>query len=270
MNKFKKIVVLLVLTFTAVWSFAYERIAVLSPSGVEILFAIGAGDKIVARTDFCNYPSESEKIPSVGGFDGKTLSVETIVSYNPDLVYGSKGMHDFLEEALAEFGIDLYLSEGTSVQSVIDEITYMGKATGSEKAAKNLVNDMNKRIKNVKKAAGKNKTTVFWQVWNEPFMSFGGDTFINELISIAGGENIFASEKGWPVVSEEAIIASDPSVIIVPSDSMLTVESVTGRAGWENISAVKNNKVVIVDGDICSRPGPRIVEALEILQKIFK
>ena len=101
-------------------------------------------------------------------------------------------------------------------------------------------------------------------------MSCGGDTFINELVSIAGGENIFASESGWPVVSEEAIIAANPAVVIVPSDSWLTVESVTGRAGWENLAAVKNNKVVIVDGDICSRPGPRIVEALEILQKIFK
>lgn len=270
MTNFKKIAAALVLAFAAVFSFAYERIAVLSPSGVEILYAIGAGDKIVSRTDYCNYPAEAEKLPSVGGYDGKTLSVETIVSYNPDLVYGSKGMHDFLKEPLAEFGIDLYLSEGSSVQSVLDEITYMGKATGTEKAAKKLVSDMNKRIKNVKKAAGKNKTTVFWQVWNEPFMSCGGDTFINELISIAGGENIFASESGWPVVSEEAILAADPAVVVVPSDSWLTVESVTDRAGWENLSAVKNNKVVIVDGDICSRPGPRIVEALEILQKLFK
>lgn len=269
----KKFVVSLIFLFFSLAAFATDRIVVLSPSGCEILFAIGAGDKIAARTDFCNFPAEAEAIKSVGGFDGKTLSIETIVSYEPDLVYGSKGMHDFLKESCDQFGIELYLSSADSVQGVFDEIIFMGTKTGCEKKAEKLVSEMKagfeKLQKKTAKLSDKKRKSVYWETWNAPYMSIGGSSFINELIYISGGKNIFAdiTDQAYPMVSEESILSRNPQVIILPFGD---VTEVPDRNGWKYLSAVKNKKIYNVNDDIFSRPGPRILEAAEILSELLK
>lgn len=264
----KKLSLLLIIFLVSFSLFAANRIVSLSPAGTEILYAVGAGDKIVARTDFCNYPEEASKVPSVGGFDGKTLSVEAIVSYNPDFVYGSKGMHDFLEEPLSEFGIKLYLSAADSVSSVLDEITYIGKETNCTKNAKKVRSDIEKGLKKLSKVS---KKSVYWEIWNAPYMTIGSSSFINEIITLAGGENLFGDmTDGYPMVSEEEIITRNPDIIIVPSDNWVSAEDVAARAGWDSINAVKNGKIIIVNGDIFSRPGPRILDACVELNKILK
>ncbi|MCQ2572825.1 MAG: ABC transporter substrate-binding protein [Treponema sp.] len=269
----KKFVVSLIFLFFSLSAFAADRIVVLSPSGCEILFAIGAGDKIAARTDFCNFPAEAEAIKSVGGFDGKTLSIETIVSYEPDLVYGSKGMHDFLKESCDQFGIELYLSSADSVQGVFDEIIFMGTKTGCEENAEKLVSEMKvgfERIqKKTAKISDKKRKSVYWEIWNAPYMSIGGSSFINELIYISGGKNIFAdiTDQAYPMVSEESILSRNPQVIILPFGD---VTEVPDRNGWKYLSAVKNKKIYNVNDDVFSRPGPRILEAAETLSELLK
>lgn len=268
----KKIILSFAVLFCTLAAFAAERIVTLSPSGTEILYAIGAGEKIIARTDFCNYPAEVESVPSVGGFDGKTLSVETIVSYKPDMVYGSKGMHDFLKENLEQFGIELFLSDASSIQDVYDEIIYMGKATECEKEADLLVKNMKKGFEKVAKQAKKNSKkskTVYWETWNAPYMSIGATSFINELITVSGGKNIFEDikDQAYPMVSEEEIVIRNPSVIILPYGDPLEVSK---RPGWNITSAVKENKIYNVNDDVFSRPGPRILEAAETLSELLK
>jgi len=103
-----------------------KRIVSLSPAGTEVLFAVGAQDQIVARTKYCNYPEAVKDLPSVGGFSGSSLSIETILSYDPDFIYGTKGQHEQLAQQLSELGIEVYLSDGSSVESVINEIKYIG------------------------------------------------------------------------------------------------------------------------------------------------
>ena len=269
----KKNIIVLSFILTALAAFAADRIVVLSPSGCEILFAIGAGDKIAARTDFCNFPMEAENIKSVGGFDGKTLSIETIVSYEPDLVYGSKGMHDFLKESCDQFGIELFLSSADSVQDVFDEISLMGIKTGCEKNAEKLVSEMKagfeKLQKKTAKLSDKKRKSVYWETWNAPFMSVGSTSFINELIHISGGKNIFSdiTDQAYPMVSEESILARNPQVIILPFGD---ISEVSNRNGWQYLSAVKNKKIYNVNDDIFSRPGPRILEAAETLSELLK
>lgn len=270
----KKIAIALSLLLS-LWAsaFAVDRIVVLSPSCCEILYALGAGDKVVARTDFCNFPSEAENLPSVGGFDGKTLSIETIISYEPDFVYGSKGMHDFLKGSCDQFGIELYLSEADSIQGVYDEISYVASKTGSEEKASEVIENMKAGFEKIQKKAArvpsKKKKTVYWETWNAPYMSVGGCSFINELISVCGGKNIFAdiSDQAYPMVSEEAILARNPQVIILPYGD---VSECAARNGWKYISAVKNEKIFNVNDDIFSRPGPRILDAAEILFELLK
>lgn len=269
----KKIFLFLLFSFISCLCFSAERIVVLSPAGCEILYAVGAGDKIAARTDFCNFPESALNLPSIGGFDGKTLSIETIVSYKPDFVYGAKGMHDFLQETCDQFGIELFLSTADSIQSVYEEILFIGKKTGYDKEASELVaaleNGFSKIQKKTSKLSDKKRKSVYWETWNNPYMSIGSLSFINELISVSGGKNIFADikDQAYPMVSEESILARNPQVIILPYGDP---EELVKRNGWKNLSAVKNQKIYNIDDDIFSRPGPRILEAAETLVELLK
>ena len=239
------------------------RIVSLGASATEILFAVGAGEQVVARTDFCNFPPEASKIPSIGGFDGKTFSLESIISCKPDFVVLFKVMHDHLIEPLEKYGISYYVSDANTIEDVLKEITEIGKITGHEENALALVEEIQSSINNLSFISNK---SVYWEVWNAPYMTIGATSFINELITKAGGKNIFADvEQSYPAVNEESIIARNPDVIFIPSDSPVTVEDVKNRAGWQDISAVKTGSIYKIDADITSRSGPRIKEAILLI-----
>ena len=239
------------------------RIVSLGASATEILFAVGAGEQVVARTDFCNFPVEASSIPSIGGFDGKTFSLESIISYKPDFVVLFKVMHDHLIEPLEKYGISYYVSDANTIEDVLKEIAEIGKITGHEENALALVDEIQSSIENLSLISNK---TVYWEVWNAPYMTIGATSFINELITKAGGKNIFDDvEQSYPAVNEESIIARNPDVIFIPSDSPVTVEDVKNRAGWKDISAVKNNRIFKINADITSRAGPRIKDAILLI-----
>lgn len=246
---------------------APQKIVCLSPSGAEILCAVGAEEAIAARTDFCDYPESLSSKPSVGGFSGETLSLETILSYSPDFVYGSKGMHDFLVEPLEAAGVKCYLSDATSIQAVYDEITYISELTGHQKEGKALVDSMKSKIDGSKKLEG---IKAYYEVWYDPYMSAGSTSFISGIIEATGAQNIFADvDQDYPMVSEESIIARQPDVIIVPAMGYSS-EDVCARSGWDSIPAVQNKKVFIVDSNIFSRPGPRVAEAVTTLCELLE
>ena len=243
-----------------------QRIVVLSPSGAEILCTLGAQDLICARTDYCDYPSSIKNIPSIGGFSSDSVSVESIVSYKPDFVYGSKDMHDSFSVQLSALGIPLYLSKASSLNSVYDEILFIAKLTGKEQKGVELVNEIKNSAELIQKKAAEEKITVYYEVWNTPFMSCGSTSFINDIINVCGGKNIFEEiETPYPVVSEESIIAKNPQVILIPSQNGLTQKDVLSRTGWNLTDAVKNKRIYFVDSDLFSRPGPRITEAMNTL-----
>lgn len=245
-----------------------KSIVALSPAAAEILFAIGAGDQVAAVSEYTDYPEEATKKPVAGGFDGKALSIETILSFKPDFVYLTDGMHNFLIQDLDAFGINWYLSKGTSIDSVKQEILDIGQITGHAKEAKAVVSGMDKKLKQAMKLTKIAPAPVYYEVWNDPYMSAGSTSFINDVIEKAGGRNIFGDiAEGYPVVSEETIIARSPAVILI---SMWTpVESVTSRAGWESIPAIENGKVINIDDNVYTRPGPRVVDAVLDLASIL-
>ena len=243
------------------------RIVSLGASATEILFAVGAGNQVVARTDFCNFPPEASSIPSLGGFDGKTFSLESIIAYKPDFVVLFAGMHDHLIEPLQRYEIQYFVSDATSIDKVLAEIAEIGKITGHEEKALALVEEIQSSIDNLSLISNK---TVYWEVWNAPYMTIGSTSFINELISKAGGKNIFADvEQSYPAVNEESIIARNPDVIFIPSDSPVTVEDVKNRSGWQDITAVKTDSIYKIDADITSRAGPRIKDAILLINEFL-
>jgi iron complex transport system substrate-binding protein len=249
-----------------------KSIVALSPSAAEILFAVGAGDQVAAVSEYTDYPAEAAAKPVVGGFDGKTLSIETIMSFKPDLVYLTEGMHNFLISTLESNGIAYYISKGESIASVEQEILDVGKLTGHEKEAAKVVDGMEKKLKKVANAAKKSGAVkVYYEVWNAPYMSVGTTSFINDVIVKAGGENIFGDlTDAYPMVSEETIISREPAVILIPSSTGMEASAVGLRNGWSDIPAVKNGRVYVVNDNVYTRPGPRIADVVVELADLLK
>ena len=255
-----------------------KSIVALSPSAAEILFTIGAGDQVSAVSEFTDFPEEAKAKPVVGGFDGKTLSIETIMSFRPDLVYLTEGMHNFLIATLEANGIAYYVSKGDSIASVEKEILEVGKITGHEKEAAKVVDGMETKLKKSVASAHKggaansdSPVNVYWEVWNAPYMSAGASSFINDVIKAAGGENIFSDlPDTYPMVSEESIISRRPAVILIPASTGMAADAVGLRNGWAEIPAVKGNRVFVVDDNVYTRPGPRVADVVLELSELLK
>ncbi len=253
-----------------------KRIVSLAPSVTEILFAIGAGPQVVGRTEFCNYPPEATSLPTIGGFSAKSISVEAILDLQPDLVIaGSKRQKDVIG-ALEGAGITVFALAPNSLAEIESGILTLGEITGNAEEAETVVADMQHRVLAITQKIGSippaKRLRVFYEVFDEPLTTTTDTTFIGELITLAGGVNIFAElPEAYPNVSVEQIAELDPQIIIGPSShaDKLTAELIAARPGWKTLTAVKNEAVYIVDGDAISRAGPRVVDALEALVEVL-
>ena len=259
-----------------------KSIISLSPAATEILFAVGAQNQIAAVSDLSDYPPEATSLPKVGGFDGKTLSLETILSFKPDFVYLTNGMHNFLIEQLEQNNIKYYVSSSSSIKDIFSEMLEIGNITGHKKEAETKVESLKKRLQEItdtkssinsseNAASESTQKKVYYEVWNAPFMSCGSTSFINDIIEKAGGKNIFATlPDAYPIVSEETILAENPDVILIPQSSGISVDSVKSRNGWNKLQAVQKNQIYIIDDNLLSRPGPRAVDAVQNIADILE
>ncbi len=253
-----------------------ERIISLAPSITEILFAIGAGDQVVGRTEFCNYPPEAEALTVVGGFTSDTISVETILDLEPDLVLAGSIYQADLVETLEGAGLTVFADEPASLAEIEASILTLGEMTDNTSGAEAVAADMQERADAVAAAVAAipeaERVTVFYEIWHEPLMTTSNATVQGELIALAGGVNIFGDlEEDWPTISAEEIIARDPQVILGPSShgDQLTADVIAAREGWGDLTAVQEGAIYIVDGDTVSRPGPRVIDALEDIAAMF-
>lgn len=250
-----------------------ERIVSLAPSNTEILFALGLEDKIIAVTDYGNYPPAAEDKPSIGGFS--TPNIEEIIALSPDLILATSIHEAKIIPQLEERGMTVFGLNPKTLDQVITAITLVGQVTGKEKEAADLVSDMQKRIKAVIDKTGSltsdQKPRVFYLVWHDPPMSAGSGTLQNELIEKAGGRNIVADLPGYAMISLEEVIAANPQVMIAGvghgSGGDLTLQFFKTEPRLSNSDARQNNRIYGLDGDIASRSGPRIVDALEEFAK---
>jgi len=257
-----------------------ERIVSLAPSNTEILFAVGAGSKVVGVTDYCDYPYnfsawiEAGNLTSIGGFWNPP--VEPIIDLEPDLVLATSASEE-AANTLRNMGYNVLILDPKSINGILKDIMLVGRATNNDVEAAILIRAMRERIDNIiKKVAGAtSKPKVYCEIWNDPLMSAGPGTWIHELINLAGGINIFENATlQWPIVSSEAVIKQNPDIMIYPHSHGVerfwgSFDDVKARPGWDKISAVQNDRLYEIDADIIARPGPRIVEALEILAQLI-
>lgn len=248
-----------------------QRIVSLSPSTTETLFAIGAGEQVVGVTSYCTYPEEAATREIIGGFSPKTINIETIISLNPDLVIAGVSAHQPIADTLREAGIPVISIEPRSVDDVSDIIEELAIITGHEEQGKAISEDIARRIEVIdsKLQTLKNeRLKVFYEVWDAPLMTAGPNSFTGQMITYAGGINIFSDIEGdYPQVSPEELVSRNPQVIISSDThgSKLTADAMKTREGWSEIDAYKNDRIILLDGDIVSRPGPRMIIAIEMM-----
>ncbi len=246
-----------------------ETIVSLAPSNTEILFALGLGDRVIAVSEYCNYPPEARDRTRIGGFS--TVNIEKVVDLKPDLVLATCGVQEAVVEELKRLGLTVIALDAKNIEDVIKDIRLVGKATGQLEIAEELAGKLEQRIKAVtdktRDLPDNQKPKVFYESWNDPLITAGPGTLIHYLIHLAGGVNIASDSKTeYPVYNLELLIERNPEVIIISlghGSSTTSVEGVKTRERWQIIDAVKNNRVYGINADIISRPGPRIADALE-------
>ncbi len=244
-----------------------RRIVSLSPATTELVFALGAGELLVGSTDYCDYPEPAKSIPRVGSGPLGTVSLEAIVGKQPDLVLCKFDTHQPLVESLERLKIAVVAVGPESLEEFFEEARWLGAALNRNEQAEQLIQAMSaKKEQLATKSLANRNLRVFYQVWNDPLMTAGKGSFINQLLELAGLENVVDATIGrYPRVSPELVVERDPEIIIVPSSpaNPVDLETIYGRPGWQGVSAVKNRRVLVVNSDIISRCGPRMLDALE-------
>ncbi|MFA5364393.1 MAG: cobalamin-binding protein [Candidatus Bathyarchaeia archaeon] len=278
---------------------APKRVVSLSPSNTEILFAVGAGPNVVGVTDYCDYPTEINsmtqkgQITRVGGYWNP--SIQTIVELKPDLVIVSTAkctvktnqcktqctrrceLTTKTAQQLKKLGINVLILAPHGLNDVFDQIQLIGNATGNSSNASVLVDNLRQRTETVTKKtkAIRSRPKVYFEVWNKPYISVNSKTWIGNLIRLAGGTNIFANATSeWPIIGPKEIIDQNPDVMVFPVIPNVprfweSFEAVKKRSGWNEIAAVKNGRLFELSRDCISRPGPRLVDSLELLAQMI-
>ena len=252
-----------------------QSIVSLAPSNTEILFALELGDRVMAVSEYCNYPLEAQNKIKIGGFS--TVNIEKVVSLRPDFVLATGGVQEAVVEELGRLGLTVIALNAKSIEDVFENIRLVGKAAGELEAARELRVNLEQRIKAVtdktKDLPDSQRPRVFYEVQYEPLMTAGPGTFIDDLIHLAGGVNIASDAAAkYPVYNLETLIERNPEVIIISfwhGSIAASVEAVKSRKRWQIIDAVKNNRVYGINADIVSRPGPRIVDGIEEMARFM-
>lgn len=245
-----------------------ETIISLQPSNTEILFELGVGEQIIGATEFDTYPEAAQEIERVS--TSTVINAERIVELDPDVVIAYTIGEEIQITQLEDAGLKVFvIASAATFDDVYSDIIQLSEVMGVEDKGEKVVADIKAQIETVqeKTANVDTKKKAYYEVSPAPDLwTTGSSTFQQEIMDHANVENIFADQTSWISVTEEDVITRNPEIIITPATYMENaVEEILGRTGWDKIQAVTDQAVYLVDGDIMSRPGPRIGEAVEIM-----
>ena len=252
-----------------------QRIVSLAPSNTEILFAIGAGAQVVGRDETSDYPTSALTLPTVGGYSG--FNTEAIVALHPDLVLAGGINTPELVASLEQLGLTVYLLPNpTTLEEMYTNLETVASLTGHVTEAATLVDSLKSRVAvvDVKIKPLNYAPTVYYEIdASDPTKPYtdGPGSFGDLLIQRAGGINVGSKlQSQWAKISLEQLVVANPAIIILGDSAYgTTADSIKQRPGWEVLDAVKNNRIFPFDDNLISRPGPRMVDALEALAKLL-
>ena len=251
-----------------------EKIISTAPSNTEVLMALGLGDKLVAIDKYStDIEGINTELPQI---DFLNPDAETIIGLEPDIVIASghnkTGSVEDPFKAISEAGIPVvYIPSSDSIDGIFKDIEFIADVVNERSKGKEIVDDMKAQVEEIKAIGDTitDKKSVYFEISPAPYLSsFGKSTFLNEMIEIIGAKNIFENEEGWISPTAEAIIDANPDVIITNAGYMENpTEEIKSRDAWENINAIKNNEVYLVDQNASSRPSQNVIKALEQMAK---
>ena len=251
-----------------------EKIISTAPSNTEVLMALGLGDKLVAIDKYStDIEGINTELPQI---DFLHPDAETIIGLEPDIVIASghnkTGSVEDPFKAISEAGIPVvYIPSSDSIDGIYKDIEFIADVVNERSKGKEIVDDMKAQVEEIKAIGDTitDKKSVYFEISPAPYLSsFGKSTFLNEMIEIIGAKNIFENEEGWVSPTAEAIIDANPDVIITNAGYMENpTEEIKSRDAWENINAIKNNEVYLVDQNASSRPSQNVIKALEQMAK---
>jgi iron complex transport system substrate-binding protein len=241
----------------------------LAPSTTESLFVIGAGDRVVGRSRYCDWPTEAAHVPAVGGLEP---DVEAILQLQPDLVVGPRSASSqHLGERLEPRGIATWFPAAESLSSIDDLLLGLGERTGHIQNARRFVADLDARERAIEHAiAAEPRPRVLMVVGSAPVVVAGPKSFADQLLALAGATNVVAAGPAWPTLGMEQIAELDPDLVIDSSSGADRPSRITPDApGWGGIRAVRGGHVVALDDPRVLRPGPRIGEGLAVMARLL-
>ena len=245
-----------------------DRIVSLAPNLTEIVYAVGAGDRLVGDTSYCDYPPEAKNLTKVG--DTLHPSIERIIALKPQIVLVSTAsqLENFTRQ-LDEQKIAVYVTNPQTVVQVFDAIEKLGRLFGTGDVTSRLLSDLRRRALAVETVSAPLKPVrVFYQVSDQPLYTIGRDAYLTDLIKRAGGVSVTADvPTAFPRFSDEAALASKPDAIILPTGGSMGNANSNVAAALKNSPAVRDNRVYKINDDLLSRPGPRLVDGLEQLAR---
>ena len=249
-----------------------QRVVALAPSITEIIFALDQGARLKGVTLHSDFPTEAAKLPKIGSY--VRLDLERIVSINPDLCIAIKdGNPKEVVDRLDTLGIPVYVVNPRNLITVLDTIKEIGSILNAEDKAEALLTTLQHRIQRVKSLISQDtyRPGVFFQIGISPIVSIGTDTFLHELIVLAGGKNLADGKTPYPRFSREQVLALAPEVLIVTSMARQAVfDQVKAEwRRWPTMPAVRNDRIFLVESNLFDRPSPRLIDGLELLVKLI-
>ncbi len=250
-----------------------QRIVALSPHSVELLYALGVGDRIVGTTEFADFPTAAKNIERIGGYHG--IQTERVLELEPDLIVAWEGGNraDDLK-MLENLKLPVYRSETKRLRQIADEIRALGLLTGTDKKAEALIQNFHRELDGLTQTyENKTKISFFYQLWSAPIRTISKGSWINEMLEICGGENIINDPNlDYPQISLETVLLNQPQAIIIPSSHGHDNGKLSGLKweDWPEIPAVKHKHIYRINGDILHRFSLRVVEATQTVCSTFE
>lgn len=241
-----------------------QRIVAMAPHIVEMLFDIGAGNKIIGTVEYADFPEAALAIPRVGGYHG--IQIEKILALKPDLVIVWKSGNKISDvEQMEKMGLNIIYSQPEKIEDVALELRKLGKITGHEEQAEAVANRYTQRLRKLRQQhANIAPMKVFYQLWPSPMRTINKDTLINQLIEVCQGQNVFASNPTpYPQIGIENVIVAQPEIIILPDEKSNKEQPIIDWHKWPEIPAAKHNRFIRVNADLMHRFSTRMLEGIE-------
>lgn len=244
-----------------------ERIVSLSPANTEIVFALGLEAKLVGVTSYCNYPPEAQQKEKIGSLT--EINLERVIRLEPDLILASSLTPPEVVGRLEELGLTVFVLHARTIEEVFDDLRKVAILAGVEAQGETLVRTLQERLTHIREKVAdlpeEEKPRLLHVIWHDPIWTAGRNTFIDEFIRLAGGKNVAADLEGYVTLDFEEVLRRNPEVITVlgtHGSEKVSYEFLLSDERLRVVRAIEEQKVFLMDSDLVTRPGPRVVEAV--------